>query len=67
MLFDDLRPLIYQHMVVLTAAAFSPEKALAIAAHVAVIMQDDSQIVAAIKNAARAAGLQGFQVATIDP
>ena len=38
---DDLRPVIHQHVAMLTSAGISPVKALAIAAHTAALVYSD--------------------------
>ncbi len=51
---NQIRPLIHQHMVLLTSAGMSPARALAVAAETAVIVQDDALVELAIEHARRA-------------
>lgn len=50
---DEIRPLLHQHIVLLTAAGEPPARALAIAAEVAVMIQDDALVREALEHARR--------------
>ncbi|MFO1114457.1 MAG: hypothetical protein U1E28_02135 [Beijerinckiaceae bacterium] len=55
---DEIRPLIHQHVVLLTAAGMPPARALAVAAETVVIVHDDELVSDALEAARRTRGGQ---------
>ena len=48
---DEMRPLLHQHMVLLTAGGMPPGQALAVAAETAMIVHDDGLVTEALSRA----------------